>query len=106
MVRRFRVRRGGTWHAARPQTTDWPVSWIFVVLVLALTLAVSRFRPAGIIGGVILAIMLIYGLMQRMSGGAAAGAPEGPQRGKPASAPVAVAFPLESLATDGLQLSG
>lgn len=80
--------------------------WILAALVLLLTLAVPRLRPAGIVGCVVLAALLIWGMVQRWS---AAPPRETPvqERGAPASPAAArVTIPPASIELRELVLSG
>jgi hypothetical protein len=84
------------------------VYWILAALVLLLTLAVPRLRPAGIIGCVILAGLLIWGMVQRWNVAPSRGAPQ-QERGAPASpaaARVAIAPALVDLSEARLTGSG
>jgi hypothetical protein len=83
------------------------VFWAFAacVLIAILAITISNRGVVRVIGGVVLAALLIVGLAQRLSNRAGPD-PEG-QRGKPAS-PVAVvtAVPLDAIQLDELKLSG
>lgn len=82
------------------------VYWILAALLLLLTLAVPRLRPAGIVGCVILAGLLIWGMVQRWS---AAPPDEVPaqERGAPAS-PATARLPIAPTLVElgDLKLSG
>jgi hypothetical protein len=85
--------------------TKFDVYWILAALVLLLTLAVPRLRPAGVVGCVILAAMLIWGMVQRWN--AAPPRQTVQQRGAPASPAAArVSIPPASIDLGELKLSG
>lgn len=75
--------------------------WILAAIFLMVALAVPRLRPIGVIGCIILAIMLGWGMVQRLG----QAPPE--QRGRPSS-PAAVMLPLapDLVGVDQLQLLG
>lgn len=80
--------------------------WILAALVVLLTLAAPRLRPVGIVGCVILAALLVWGMVQRWN---AAPPRDGPvqERGAPASPAAArVAIPPALIDLDELRLSG
>lgn len=80
--------------------------WVLAALVLLLTLAVPRLRPAGIVGCVILAGLLIWGMVQRWSGAPSKEVPV-QERGAPASpAAMRVSIPPASIELGELKLSG
>jgi hypothetical protein len=81
------------------------VFWAFAasVLILILTITISNRGIVRVIGGVVLAALLVIGLTQRLRTGTM---PEG-ERGKPASPAAAVAaVPLEAIDAEDLKLSG
>ena len=78
------------------------VYWVLAAIFLLIGLTVPRLRPVAIAGGVILGLMLGWGVLQRLRGA-------GPQeiRGSPAAPTSAVtSFPLNSLTTERLRLAG
>ena len=80
--------------------------WILAAILLLITLAVPRLRPASLVGLVILGGLLGWGMLQRMRGPDNE-APALPQRGQPTSPATPLSpIPLESVAMEGLQLSG
>jgi hypothetical protein len=81
------------------------VFWAFAasVLILILTITISNRGVVRVIGGVVLAALLVVGVVQRLRTGSS---PEG-ERGKPASpAAVVAAIPLESIQVHELKLTG
>jgi hypothetical protein len=80
------------------------VFWAFAatVLIVILTITISNRGIVRIIGGVVLAALLVVGLTQRLRTSDGTG-----ERGKPASpAAVISAVPLEDIQIDDLKLSG
>lgn len=77
--------------------------WILAAIFLLITLAVPRLRPASIVGLIILAAMLAWGMVQRMR------APD--EQAEPRHAPRSPATqlrvaPLDMVAMESVQLSG
>lgn len=86
----------------REQSVFW--GFAAVVLILLVTITVSNRGAVRIVGGVLLAGLLVWGLAQRL---AMRPGPETGERGKPSSPATAIeVMPLESLKVDELQLSG
>lgn len=80
--------------------------WILAALVLLLTLTVPRLRPVGIVGCVILAGLLLWGMVQRWNAATPAD-PSVRERGAPSSpAATRVAIPVESVVLEGVRLTG
>jgi len=80
------------------------VFWAFAasVLILILTITISNRGVVRVIGGVVLAALLIVGLVQRLRTTTETG-----ERGKPASpAAVVTAVPLDDIEVDDLRLTG
>jgi hypothetical protein len=81
------------------------VFWAFSasILILILMITISNRGIVRILGGVVLAALLIVGVVQRLRTGSD---PEG-ERGKPASPAAAVTtIPLDVIAVDQLSMSG
>jgi hypothetical protein len=82
------------------------VYWILAAFVLLLTLTVPALRPAGIVGCVILAGLLLWGMVQRWNATSPADSPV-QERGAPASpAATRVPIPVESVVLEGARLTG
>jgi hypothetical protein len=82
------------------------VYWILAAILLLITFAVPRLRPLSIVGLVVLAALLGWGMIQRMRGPDVNSA-DAPQRGQPSSpaAPLSV-VPLELVELKDMKLSG
>jgi len=80
------------------------VYWILAAVCIIVALAVPRLRAAGIAGGIVLGLLLGWGMVQRWSG---PDAPDQPVRGQPSTPTMAVTAiaPEQIVATD-LRLSG
>jgi hypothetical protein len=89
------------------RTLDFGVYWILAAIFLSIALAVPRLRPAGIVGCVILGVMLLWGVVQRVSNPPSQMELGRDQRGKPASpAAATVTFPLDQVMVEELRLAG
>jgi hypothetical protein len=82
------------------------VYWILATILLLITLAVPRLRPASIVGLIILAGLLAWGIIERMSGPDAQ-SPRAAQRGQPTSpaAPLS-AVPIDLVEMKAVRLLG
>jgi hypothetical protein len=83
------------------------VFWAFaaIILIVILTITISNRGVVRVIGGIVLAALLVVGLVQRLAN--RSGPEVESQRGKPTSpASVVRALPLESIAVTDLKLSG
>jgi hypothetical protein len=83
------------------------VYWILATVFLLLALTNPRLRPFGIVGGVVLCVMLGWGMVQRLRGEDATQTGAVPQRGtsaSPAAAPRSV--PVAMVSMEGLRLTG
>lgn len=83
------------------------VYWILATVFIVIALSQPRLRPLGIVGCVVLAAMLAWGVVQRLRSDDPSQAPAAQQRGKPAS-PAAEprSIPLSMVATENLRMSG
>lgn len=78
--------------------------WILATVFLLIALAVPKLRPVGIGGCVVLGIMLVWGMLQRLSGDAPDSAST---RGSPTAPTTALQpFPLQALETSNLHIAG
>jgi hypothetical protein len=82
------------------------VYWILAAILLTITLAVPRLRPASIVGLIILAALLAWGVIERMSGPNAQ-SPGAPQRGQPTSPAVPLSVvPVDLVEMKDMRLLG
>lgn len=80
--------------------------WILAAILLVITLAAPRLRPAGVLGLLVLAGLLAWGVVERMRSPDAE-SPASLQRGQPKSpgAPQS-AIPIDQVAMENFQLTG
>lgn len=78
--------------------------WVLATVFLVIALAVPRLRPVGIGGGIVLGLMLSWGMVQRWVG---QGPADTPTRGSPASPASSIKpMALEQIVASDLRLSG
>lgn len=78
--------------------------WVLASVLLIIALTVPRLRPIAIAGGVVLGLMLGWGVLQRLRSPESA---ELPARGSPTSPALVLSpFPLEQFKATNLRLTG
>ena len=83
------------------------VYWILAAVFIVIALTQPRLRPLGIVGCVVLAGMLGWGMVQRLRSEDPSQAPAAQQRGKPTSPAAALrSVPLTMVAAEDLRMSG
>ncbi len=81
--------------------------WILATVFIIIALTHPRLRPLGVVGCIVLAAMLGWGMVQRLRGEDAAQVAATQQRGTPASPAAALrSVPLTMVAAEDLRLSG
>lgn len=81
--------------------------WILATVCILIALTNPRLRPFGIVGGVVLCLMLGWGMVQRLRGEDATQTAAVPERGRPSSPAAAPrSIPLTMVTAEDLRLSG
>jgi hypothetical protein len=83
------------------------VYWILATVFIVVALTIRRLRPLGIVGCIVLATMLGWGMVQRLRGNDGGQSRAVEQRGRPSSPATALrSVPLSMVTADNLRLTG
>lgn len=82
------------------------VFWVLATVFVIIALALPRLRIVGVVGLVVLAALLGWGVLQRMRGAQPNEATDVRPRSRPSSPTAVEAFPLELLTASDLRLTG